>query len=246
MALRRRAELIERIEAEAAVKGGGASVTCFEILYGLPAEVQLALAVEAMRRYLPLHEQAHPDNRDARRALDDVAAWHRGHGRAVPLAETEAFADAAFVMAFDGLLLAYAFQDDAYTLTAGCAYAIRMAIDAQADTAWIADAPEVTNPFDSAAWIAVRVREWRVVAAALRRPEVLDADDADPDAVAAMRARWLDREEIITVPGVTGPPEAPLDWAAIDARVEARIAAGDPTPIEQILHEELARGHDGT
>lgn len=257
MALTRRAALVDRMAAEARHSDGNVSVTCFEILCGLPAETQIAAAVASMRRFLPLYERMRPGSTGPRRVLDDPAAWVEAHGRATPLEHDPApLAESAFDMAFDGLLIAVAHGDDPYSLTSGCSYAIGMAVGARANVVWMADEPSVIevfeleppppvhpNPLDNVAWVAVTAREWGVVADWLRRPEVIEgADPIAPERIAAMVETWISHEEIVVVPRRDRTPApAPIDWAAVDARVAARVASGDPTPIEQLLVEEIER-----
>jgi hypothetical protein len=256
MALTRRAALIDRMEVEARRADRSVSTTCFEILCGLPFDTQIAAAVAPMKRFLPLYERMQPGTAEPRRALDDPAAWLAANGRASPLEHDPApLAESAFAMAFDGLLIALAYGADAYSLTSGCSYAIRMAVVARADAVWMADEPSVIelfeaeapphavpSPFDNVAWTAVSAREWGLVASWLRRPEVVSgAEPIAPEQLAMLVSAWIDHEEIAVVPRPDVPAPRPIDWAAVDARVTARVAAGDPAPVEQVLAEEIER-----
>jgi hypothetical protein len=258
MALTRRGTLVERMDAEARRSDRSVSSTCFEILCGLPVGTQIAAAVHALNRFLPLYERMRPSSTSPGRVLADLDAWVREHGRSSPLEHDPApLAESAFAMSFDGLLLARAFYDDPYTLTSGCTYAVRMAIDARANVVWMADDPgvsemfaddgprrDIPNPFDNVAWTAVAAREWIIVTDWLRRADVLDAPDPiDPVQIGALLANWRAHEETIVVPN-SGPPPAdprPIAWDAVDARVKARVASGDSSPLEQILAEEIER-----
>lgn len=257
MALTRRATLVERMEAEARRVDRKVSSTCFEILCGLPIDTQIAAAVLVMKRFLPLYERMRPGSTGPRRALDDPKAWLEEHGRASPLEHDPApLAESAFAMAFDGLLIALAYDTDPYALTSGCTYAIRMAVAARADAVWMADEPLAVemfelealppvrlNPFDNVAWIAITAREWLLVVDWLRQPEVIESvDPVPPDQIAAFLETWIANEEIVVVPRRDPwPAPTPIDWTAVDARVAARVANGEPTPIEQILTEEIER-----
>ena len=62
-----------------------------------------------------------------------------------------------------------------------------------------------------------------------------------PEQLAALVSAWIAHEEIAVLPRPDVPAPRPIDWAAVDARVAARIAAGDPAPAEQVLAEEIER-----
>jgi hypothetical protein len=258
MALTRRANLVERMKAEADRVDPRVSATCFEILYGLKSDTQIESAVHAMTRFLPIYERLRMESSTVRQALNDPQSWLQQRGLTSPLQHEPApFAESAFSMAFEGLLNACAFRDVPYTLTAGCTYAIRMAVDARAYAVWLADEPSLSeapfdevrwrdtpNPVTNVAWAAVTRREWRIVADWFSRPQVREAHDRTTVAeVAAELKKWIDHEETIVSPRRDCQKDVPkpINWPAVDARVETRVALGDPAPLEQILTEELER-----
>ena len=86
--------------------------------------------------------------------MSDVAQWANVHGRDVPEEpETADAADAAFSFAFDGLLLAYAYQTHDFTLTSSSVFAIDSAINACETHVWMADDPEAYQMWEEGEWL---------------------------------------------------------------------------------------------
>lgn len=113
---------------------------CFQILYGLPWELQVRAACFMCERYLPIFSAKWPDETWPREILRDVDAWHRVNGRGTERIPDEAdSADSAYLFCFDFLLSAYHHKDDAVSLTSGCCGAMGYAAYARATNVWLAD-----------------------------------------------------------------------------------------------------------
>lgn len=143
----RRHDLLKRLEeavATVAVESmfGEASTICFQVMYGLPWELQIRAACSACERYLPIFERKWPGVSWPRFLLGDVDAWHRREGRGrPPVADKVDSADAAYYFCFDYLLSAYHYKQDQVSLAAGSCGAIAEAAYATANNTWIDDDP---------------------------------------------------------------------------------------------------------
>jgi hypothetical protein len=143
----RRQELLKRLE-EKTVSVAPESLynecapICFQVVYGLPWELQIRAACHMCERYLPVFEAKWPGVAWPRQLLADVDAWHRVHGRGRPDCPDEAdSADGAYYFCFDHLLSAYHHKDDPVSLTAGSCGTMAEAAYASADNVWLADDP---------------------------------------------------------------------------------------------------------
>jgi hypothetical protein len=115
---------------------------CFQLMYGLPWELQLRAACFMSERYLPIFEAKKPGVTWPRQILQDVEGWHRVKGRGTPdTPEGADMADRIYTFCFDALLSAY--DNKAYppSLTAGTCCAIAQAAFARAENVWVADDP---------------------------------------------------------------------------------------------------------
>jgi hypothetical protein len=85
----RRRDLLKKLEeAAASVPAKGSShdcgAICFQVMYGLPWELQLRAAGFMMERYLPIFEVKHPGVTWTRQIIEDIEGWHRVKGVATP------------------------------------------------------------------------------------------------------------------------------------------------------------------
>jgi hypothetical protein len=139
----RRQELLNRLEAAAATSEDLlelCSTIGFQIMYGLPWEIQINAACHMCEHYLPIFEAKWPDVAWPRQLLADVDAWHRAEGRGRPHCPDEAdSADGAYYFCFDFLLSAYHHKDDPVSLTSGSFGAMSHAAYARAYNVWLAD-----------------------------------------------------------------------------------------------------------
>lgn len=147
MSIRRR-ELLQRLTetiAGAATSSalGDCAALCFQVMYGLPWEVQLGIARFMGEHYLPILEAKQPSVRWARALIEDVPGWYAAQGRAVP-DEPESLdsADAAYMFYVASILYAYQFRSNQGSLTAACCCAITHVVHARALNVWVADDPE--------------------------------------------------------------------------------------------------------
>ncbi|XXY51880.1 hypothetical protein WME91_12125 [Sorangium sp. So ce269] len=122
---------------------GNCAAACFQLMYALPWQVQLATARLMTLRYLPIFEAKQPDEPWARQLIDDVAGWHARHERAVPdPAGPLDMADTAFQFCFDSLLYAYHYRSDSASLAASVCCVISHAVHSRGLNVWVADDPE--------------------------------------------------------------------------------------------------------
>jgi hypothetical protein len=147
----RRQDLLEKLEGAAASAPAlrlydECSAICFQIMYGLPWELQIRAACSMCERYLPIFEARRPGVTWPRQLLGDVDVWHRARGRGLPDAPADAdSADAAYYRCFDFLLCAYHYKDDPAYLAADTSGAIAHAAYTRADHVWLADDVEAAR-----------------------------------------------------------------------------------------------------
>lgn len=141
----RRHELLKTLdETAASAEAIGLSSKCktigFQIMYGLPWELQIRAACVMCEHYLPIFEAKWPSEKWPREILRDVDAWHRVNGRGTERIPEEAdSADSAYLFCFDFLLSAYHHKDNPTSLTAGSCGAMGYAAYARARNVWLAD-----------------------------------------------------------------------------------------------------------
>lgn len=139
----RRQDLLNRIEA-AADKTPPVPEDfyspLFQIMYGLPMELQLRLAVHMGERYLPIYETKWPNVTWPRTILGDLDAWFRAEGEATPDEPDDAdSADAGFQTGLRNLVRAYYYRDDPACLTSGTCAMIHEVISVRAENVFLAD-----------------------------------------------------------------------------------------------------------
>jgi hypothetical protein len=143
----RRQELLRKLnETATGVASEDLSSDCktlgFQIMYGLPWELQVRAACQMCELYLPIFELKWRGVTWPRRLLGDLDAWHRVHGRGTEDTPEEAdSADGAYLFCFDFLLSAYHHKDDPVSLTAGSCGTMGYAAYARARNVWLADDP---------------------------------------------------------------------------------------------------------
>lgn len=192
----------------------------FQLLYELPATLQVEIGSFPMHRYLPIFEQHWPGVGWPRRLLADVAAWVAQHGRALPDEPADTGpADAAFLLGCDALVLAMSQQKDSGVLTSSCVYSTERGIDARFVAVWERDDPEAVRiwrgqvepaghgavsllegrtALDNKAAQQVRRAEWLALIEFLNEHAV-GAAPGVADVAAMMRdlRRWSDRERCL-------------------------------------------------
>jgi hypothetical protein len=141
----RRKDLLTRLEAAAEktprVPEDFLSL-CFQIMYGLPAELQLRAVVHMCDRYLPIYENKLPGSTWPRQLLGDLDAWFRAHEEATPEGPDEIdSADLGYQAGFTDLLCAYRYRDDPACLTGGLCSTMLAVIHVRAENVFLADDP---------------------------------------------------------------------------------------------------------
>lgn len=112
----------------------------FQIMYGLPTELQLRAALHVCERYLPIFERKWPDLAWCRQLISDIDAWHRTEGEGTPDVPHEAdSAVSAYYFGFIHLLCGYHNKDNPEVLTAGVCGTIFDAVCARAINVYLAD-----------------------------------------------------------------------------------------------------------
>jgi hypothetical protein len=197
---------------------------CFKILYGLPAEIQIELACFVVRRYLPIFETHWPDVAWPRQLLNNPEQGFEEIGWEIPVEPQEVGpADATFLSSIDGLQLACSSQADPGRLASSCTYAIDTGIQARANNVWMADDPPAVsmwsqlasaNDMDdmeqllkefegrsvtrNVASLAVRTREWKLVAEWLSAKEIwTHPDSTDTKQKEQYLTEWKTREFLL-------------------------------------------------
>jgi hypothetical protein len=112
----------------------------FQILYGLPEELQFRAAFHSCERYLPIFEKKQPGSTWVRQLLGDIDAWHRAEGDATPDGPDESdSADTHYHCGFTDLLVGYRYRDHPACLTAGVCGMIIHVVWARAGNVFLAD-----------------------------------------------------------------------------------------------------------
>ncbi|MDM8531422.1 hypothetical protein QUF63_09625 [Anaerolineales bacterium HSG25] len=207
-------------QAITAQQWGACAETCFQILYGLPVELQQNLAIMMIRRYLPVFEATCPTVIWPRQILHDPGQWQAVHGRTFPDTSNSEKADmatAAFRSCFSGLLLTYSYPNNPFTVTSACCYAINEAINAQQIQRWQTDDPTAYQHWtqnDFSLWperamhnnqavIAVRSQAWQVVTAWFHEQTVWQypaPTEIDVPSLEQALSDWRRNHMLITVP----------------------------------------------
>lgn len=149
---RRRQDLLNQLEAAAnksvrrhedlvALNDAFISLT-FQIIFGLPTELQLRAALHMCERYLPIFEKKQPRSTWVRQLLGDVDAWFRAEGEVGPdIPDETDSADISYHYGFTNLLVGYHHRDDPACLTAGVCGMILHVVNARAQNVFLADDP---------------------------------------------------------------------------------------------------------
>ena len=126
----------------------------FQILYGLPEELQFRAAFHMCERYLPIFEKKQPGSTWVRQLLGDIDAWHRAEGDATPDAPDDSdSADTKYQCGFNDLLVGYRHRDHPACLAAGVCGMIISVVWARARNVFLADDPVVIRfEKDHRAW----------------------------------------------------------------------------------------------
>jgi hypothetical protein len=148
----RRQELLDKLEAAAATAApecltADCRATCFQILYGLPLELQIRAASSMLQRYLSIFEKKQPSLTWARGMLEDPDGWAGKvwSGVTPDYPEGADSADTDYWSGFSSLLHARVEKDDPARLAANACCAIADVAEARARNVWLADDPEAAR-----------------------------------------------------------------------------------------------------
>jgi hypothetical protein len=137
----------------------------FQILYGLPSDLQFRVAFHMYERYLPVHEKKWPGVTWPRKVLGDLDAWFRTEGEATPDEPADIdSADLGYQASFTDLLCAYRYRDDPACLTGGLCSTMLAMIHVRAENVFVADDP-------MAARLWKEHRAWHMIDEERRPPE---------------------------------------------------------------------------
>ncbi|WP_428268225.1 hypothetical protein [Haliangium sp.] len=192
-----------------------ADSTLFRVLFGIPAQIQIELALEITRRFLPVFRKNHPEHTAAvawaESVLGDLGAYYDARGVEVSdPPEKDAGGDASFWYALYALLdaVSYAKQGKLHRVTPACCTALIWAVGARSANIWYADDPDAVQAWndghgepllgrgehENLACLAVTKREWLIVADWLEQRQVGDYPEADEDERERWLAWWQERE----------------------------------------------------
>jgi hypothetical protein len=112
----------------------------FQIMYGLPEELQFRAAFHSCERYLPIFEKKQPGATWARQLLGDLDAWFRAEVDSTPeIPDDSDSADTSYQYGFTNLLVGYHYREHPACLTAGVCGMILHVVGARARNVWLAD-----------------------------------------------------------------------------------------------------------
>lgn len=189
----------------------GSDEHLFRVLFGLSPGLQIELARRTIERFSPIYKAHHPEAIWVQEILKGVDEYFHSHGKGLPEEpETTYGGDPEFRYALHGLSDAwsYAQQDNVAKVTTACCTSLIWAISARASNVWYADDPEAAQAFESGereacrgrgprsnvAALAVKKREWLLVADWLEEHQVGDYPEADEAEREKWFEWWLDRE----------------------------------------------------
>lgn len=164
----RRRDLLNRLEAAADKKPRVPEdflSLSFQILYGLPSDLQFRAAFHMYERYLPIHEKKWPGVTWPRKVLGDLDAWLRAEGEATPDEPDDIdSADLGYQASFTDLLCAYRYRDDPASLTGGLCSTMLAMIHVRAQNVFLADDPVADR-------LKKEHRAWHLIEEEHRPPE---------------------------------------------------------------------------
>jgi hypothetical protein len=174
----RRQDLLNRLEEAAATAApeclaADCKAICFQILFGLPPELQIRAAGCMLQRYLPIFEKKQPSLTWARRILEDPDGWDGQWSGMIPdHPEGADSADMDYWGGFGSLNRARRFKDDPVRLAANACCTVADVAQARARNVWLADDPE-----------AARIEREEDAFWVLHQEYRPDAPDPDPPAL---------------------------------------------------------------
>ncbi len=185
----------------------------FQIIYGLPEELQFRAAFHMCERYLPIFEKKQPGSTWARQLIGDLDAWFRAERDSTPEIPDEAdSADTSYQYGFTNLLVGYHYRDDPACLTAGVCGTILHVVSARARNVFLADDPMVIQFEEEdrawwATWGDVDQAHWPPQPDAMRQLAQPEHSASDNVAYLAVYSReclhvveWLRAEKVWTYP----------------------------------------------
>jgi hypothetical protein len=181
---------------------------CFRILYVLPADAQLDLALFMVKRYLPVFLAHKPKTLWVEQLLGNPENWLRENAQTIPdLRGRVRIGDTFFIYALYDLLFAFNRKDRPLQLTSACCSAIKNAISARMGNVWESDDPEAvklwqTHPlelqgktmFDNPASLAVASREWQILIESLRKIPLPEDSYISEEKMKEYFQLWKDNE----------------------------------------------------
>lgn len=186
----------------------------FRILYGLPTETGIELAVEYLSRFLPVFQYRWPLIGWPFSILNDPYEWVRRHGCSIgwtPDLSPPGYT--AYVYGFDALVNAIFHQNDRGCAASSCAIAITQARSAMRGNVWEADDPIAVDlwrkgevPLDRTSFknvgaVAVALREWNSLISCIDNEENGRKFDSQSALSAeAYLDRWRDSEFLLKGP----------------------------------------------
>ena len=180
-------ELAERIAAK---EWRACPELLYRVLYGLPSNQQLSMAIDEMKRYLPLFQARWPGVQWPEQILNAPEIWVEKFRREVPQEPAaENIADASFFFCFDALLLGTTYSSNPQVLTSSAACAVLEAIQA------FESEPSALASKDS-----FRAREWQYLLDWLRIRKLAFARDAETEPLERDLTAWRDHSMQLIVP----------------------------------------------
>lgn len=212
--MKRRKELIDRLRlAVTTDRSESFGELCFEILYGLPQDIQIDFCCYMIDRYLPTFEKRYPNIKWPRKVLSDLDKLI-GIVEDCDLDPPEGATmdDSSFIFCFFALKNAYTYRDNMGIFTTSCVCAILSLIYAQTTNAWIKYDPEAFNEWkdqkqlsiklsDNEHIIEVKEKERNAIIEWLKQNRVWEyPDDADLEMMKKVLEYWKEGEMSLIVP----------------------------------------------
>lgn len=213
--MNRRRDLLERLTKYIADYNlSGCTETCFRILYGLPANLQIELSQSIIQTYLPFFKREWPNVTWPDQLLNDPDQWLNKRGRSIPADPVfDDPADLAFKFSFDALLIAVKYQSYPSALTSACVCVINAIINALMTTIWIAEDLEAYKMWQQQSYfpghnimekpegLAIALHEWKNILEWLRKENIeLYPDEVNDQQLEQVLLLWESNERLPLFP----------------------------------------------
>ena len=187
----------------------------FALLFGLPAKIQLGLAIFVLIRYLDIFETKYPKLQWPRIMTNDLDTYVGIHGSKIQREPANMSAsDSAFTFGLTAVAIGGSNRDSPLVLTSSCVCAVVSSINSRMTNVWIADDPIAYQMWQRSELVdtsrtvltnvaakAVGGREWSCIVEWVNAREIWPLpDEIDPKEISASVQLWKEKGRLILTP----------------------------------------------